>query len=303
MVNYELLRTFAAVVAAGSHAEAARRRHVSVSAISQQLKALEVQLGVTLFERIGRRAVPTVAARALAQQLRAPLETLEATVEALRDEHSGVRGEVALGAPRAFARTFLRPRLAALLRQQPGLTVRLELGVPSVLEAALLSGRIDLAVLGRAPESDLLLGGPLHTETFVLVGAPAYLDKAGRPRDLEALVLHPFIVFDGDRAMHRPWWRATFGRRTPDRAQVRAAVPDLDEMAAWVEAGLGLAVLPDYVVASRIKAGELEVLRPRRRGVAPRPARSALHWVERRHVAATPKRTALKQALLGPPPR
>ena len=60
-------------------------------------------------------------------------------------------------------------------------------------------------------------------------------------------------MFDRDLAMHAPWWRATFGRRAALPDTIVAEAGELEAMLALVEAGVGLAVLPDYVVAGRAK--------------------------------------------------
>src|SRR5689334_12220911 len=111
-MNLELLRTFVDAASAPSLGAAAERRHVTKSAVSQQLKTLEAQLGLRLFERTGRHVRPTETARALADTLRRAFALVDDALEAATETEAAVRGTLRIGAPRPFARVWLRPRLA-----------------------------------------------------------------------------------------------------------------------------------------------------------------------------------------------
>src|SRR3954465_850978 len=104
LINQELLRTFVAAATSQTFGEAALRRHVTKSAISQQIKALEVQLGAPLFERVGRRARPTESGLALADVLRREFEIIDDALDAVASAQREVKGEIRIGAPRSFSR-------------------------------------------------------------------------------------------------------------------------------------------------------------------------------------------------------
>jgi len=260
-IDLELLRTFVAAEAAPNLTMAAAARRVTKSAVSQQLRALEAQMGVALFERVGRHVRPTETARTLAASLRAAFATVDASVEAARDREGAVRGALRLGAPRPFTRFWLRRPLAELLARYPDLLMNVSFGVPSELERRLLAGELDLAVLARAPESPTLATTPLFVETFQALAAPSYLAAHGTPRSAADLAAHRFVAFDGDLPMHAAWWRAAFGPRAPLAGTIACYVASLDEMQALAVAGAGIVVLPDYVAADSVRAGDLVVLR------------------------------------------
>ena len=69
-------------------------------------------------------------------------------------------------------------------------------------------------------------------------------------------------MFDRDLAMHAPWWRAAFGGRGEPPATIVGEVASLEEMQALAEEGVGIAVLPDYLVAAALTARRLVVLPP-----------------------------------------
>jgi DNA-binding transcriptional LysR family regulator len=295
-VDYELLRTFVAAAAARTFSEAARRRFVTVSAVSQQVKTLEVQLGVPLFDRLGRRVRLTDAGRDLQAALQTQFAHIEEALEAAASARGLVRGRLTLGAPRTFGRFWLRPRLPPLLRQHPELRVTVQFDVPSVLERRLADGALDLAILVREPELPGIDSAPLYTETFLAVAAPSYVSLRGAPRIPADFRAHRYLVFDGALAMHAPWWRATFGPRTPLPADIVCEVASLEEMLALAEAGVGIAVLPDYQLEEPIAAGRVRPLAPPPRSAA-RPARNTIFLAWRRNAADSARLRAARTAL------
>ena len=303
MLNYELLRTFLAAGTAPTFTAAAAGRHISISAVSQQIRALEVQLGVPLFERAGRRVRLTPAGQGLVAALRPAFVQIEAALAATLADHAVVRGPVAIGAPRSFGRVWLHPRLAPLLRAHPELAVRIEFDVPSALERRLVDGALDLVVLAQPAELAGVATQAIASETFVAVASPAYLRAHGAPRTRAEFQRHRFLVFDRDAAMHGPWWRAAFGGRGELPATIVGEVASLEEMQALAEEGVAIAVLPDYLVAPALTAGRLVVLAPDGGARRPRPARNTLFLGWRTSAITTARLRATREALLAPGPR
>ncbi len=293
-MNLELLRTFVAAEAAPTLSAAAATRRVTKSAISQQLKTLEAQLGVTLFERVGRNVRPTDAARTLAASLRAAFATIDDSVDAARERQGAVRGLVRVGAPRPFAGFWLRPRLAALLGAHRELVIEVTFGVPSELERRLAAGDLDLAILVRGPETPAVETKPLFVETFEAVASPRYLERQGTPRTADDFEQHRLVVFDEDLPMHAAWWRAAFGGRAALRGRIACRIASLDEMRALAIAGAGVAVLPDYFVADAVADGSLVVVNPRARKSS---ARNPIVLAWRRGIAQTARLRAVRDAL------
>lgn len=290
LINYELLRTFIAVAGAPTFAEAARRRNVTPSAVSQQMSALEVQLGVGLFERVGRRAMLTEAGAQLAAVLRERFADIEEALELVVRDASGIRGRVRLGAPRPFFAHWMQPRLSALLCSHPELELEVRFDGPSALGRMLLAGELDLAVLVEPFVEPSLTSALLYVEELVAVAPAGHANR----EDIEAL---RWIVFDDDLPMHAPFWRATFGVKAPLPPKIVARVASLDAMLAMVIAGVGAAVLPGYLVESAIAAGQVSRL-----GIAaPRPVENPIHLAWRAAGLDTARRRAVREALHAPP--
>ena len=291
-LNLERLQTFVVAAQAATFAEAARQRGVSVSAVSQQVRGLEAQLGERLFERVGRRVRLTAEGRALLDAAARHLGELDEAVRRLSRARTEVEGLVSVGSPRTFGEAWLVPRLPPLLAAHPGLTIKVDLQVPSVLERRLAEGALDLAILVRPTEQAGLVGRVLAQERFVAVAAPRLIAKWG-PAVSEAMLAElRWLIFDRDRPMHEWWWRATFGHRAPPTAVV-AEVPSLEVLAGLAEQAVGPVVLPDYLVAPQLAGGRLAVV-----PVAPRrPAVNSLFLAWRRSVVETARLVAVKAAL------
>jgi DNA-binding transcriptional LysR family regulator len=293
-MDLDLLRTFVVAEDAATLGIAAQKLHVTKSAVSQKLKVLEAQLGVRLFERVGRNVRPTDAARSLAQSLRSAFALVDDAVETVRDGHGAIGGEVRVGAPRPFTASVLRPRIAKLLVAHPDVVLDLSFGTPTELESRLLAGDLDLAVLARAPESDRITTTELFVETFVAVASPRYVERRGTPRAAEDWDEHRIVVFDRDLPMHGAFWRAAYGRASL-RGTIACRVASLDELRAFAEAGVGIAVLPDYFVEDALGRGRLVAIRPPRSAAA----RNSLVVAARSNAVVPARVRVVREALVG----
>ncbi|EPX57900.1 hypothetical protein D187_004434 [Cystobacter fuscus DSM 2262] len=296
--NHEALWTLWEVSRAGTHAAAAARLGITPSAVGQQLKALEARVGVALFERVGRRARLTAAGAALVARLGEHLPALDAALEEASEAHRAVRGEVSLGGPWPFFRFWLRPRLPGLLERHPELRLNVRFDVPSLLVRRLLAGELDVALVGVLPEAPGLEVRRVGQEEFVAVASPDHVRRWGTPRTAREFAAQRFIAFDADLAMLGPWWRAAFGAREPLPTHVVCRIANLDEMLALAEAGSGIAVLPDYLVAPAIRAGRVVVLAPESGRRSGRRPRGTLWVAWRRAAAPTARFLAVRDWLL-----
>lgn len=294
-VNLELLRTFVAAAQQPSFAATAALRRVSVSAISQNIRGLEEQLGMHVFERVGRRVRLTPAARALAVELEAHLRAIDDAVARARGGLAQVAGRVVVGGPRSFGAHYVVPRLTSLMKREPNLQLEMRFDVPSVLERQLADGSLDFAVLVRPAELSGIAVTQVATETFVCVAAPELVSRLPEARTHGALLAWPWLVFDADRAMLGPWWRAAFGRSAQRFESPTASVASLEQLLDFAMAGVGATVLPDYLVAEHIQRGALREVASTRR-----PVRNPIYLAWRSGLVETGLTTAVRDALTEP---
>jgi DNA-binding transcriptional LysR family regulator len=239
------LATFTAVAEEGSFTRAAGRLHVVQSAVSSNVRALERELGVTLFDRSTHRVQLSEAGRAFLPEARRTLAAAAAARDAVDQLRGGLRGTVRVGmmlAPRQAGISVPRV-LAALREDHPGIEVVLEIGATTLNAERVRRGRLDIAFVGLAadsiPELELT---PLLSEKMQLVVAPEH-PLAGRESvALEELARETFV--DGPPE----WGTRIANERAFAGAGVRRnlayAVADRSLTVDFVRYGLALAIVP-----------------------------------------------------------
>src|SRR5262249_54479370 len=143
--------------------------HIAQPSLSKQIQALEVELGVRLFDRIGRRLELTDAGRLLLPYARRVLREVADAHDALQHWGSLEHGRVAIGAPPTVGAHLLPRTLADFSRRFPGIELRLHEMGASRLAVLLAEGAVDLAVISMALPS--LAGVELFSEELVVAVA------------------------------------------------------------------------------------------------------------------------------------
>ncbi|ARF79123.1 LysR family transcriptional regulator [Kitasatospora aureofaciens] len=178
------LRYFAAVVDEGSFTAAAARLHVSQSGISTQVAKLERELGQMLLERSGRRVRLTPAGEAVLPLAKSALATLDAIEHTAAEFADAVRGRVRLGMIMGCSIPPFLDTVADLGRTHPGIDLSLHEGHSDLLQAQVLSGSLDLALIGFAGEADPGLDVDLVVDERIVAAVPV-----GHPLDRAELKL------------------------------------------------------------------------------------------------------------------
>ncbi len=253
MDTIEALRTFVRVVETGSLTAVAREMNASQSTITRYIHQLEDHFGVRLLHRTTRHLSLTDDGIGLHDHATRILESVEAMELALGQHKSSSAGHVRVAAPVSMGMLLMK-RVPILLARYPGLTVEM------ILQDRLgdmVEERLDLAVtVGDVPGLSLIKRG-LGTVTRIAVAAPDYLRRRGWPRQPEDLVGHDCIVrrmTPGDEE-----WRLTGPEGTSEVA-VHGVVSTNNHEAVRNAAvnGLGIALLPEYLVVDDLRAGRLE---------------------------------------------
>ncbi|MGW7267928.1 LysR family transcriptional regulator [Streptomyces sp. NPDC054842] len=178
------LRYFAAIVDEGTFTAAAHRLHVSQSGISTQVAKLELELGQQLLDRSGRRIRLTPAGEAVLPLAKNVLATLEAIKHAAAEFAEAVRGRVRLGMIMGCSIPAFLDTVADLGHTHPGIEVSLHEGYSDDLQAQVLAGSLDLALIGYAS------GVAPGLEESVVIDEPiAAAVPAGHPLDRPGLRL------------------------------------------------------------------------------------------------------------------
>ncbi len=258
-MNTDAIEVFIEVMQRGSFAAVARARGVAPSSISRSVAALERELGLRLFQRTTRRLAPSEAGTLYFERVQPLLEELERAHQQVLDIGEQPRGTLRVTAPVSFAQQALLPLLPALLDRHPHLHVDLRLTDAMV---DLVSERIDVAVrLGRLADSDFVARRVAGFD-FVVCAAPRYLEEHGRPRRPADLARHECLVFMMGQPRSR-WRLRRKGQVEEIEVAGRCMMSNAMAVARAAVLGLGIALLPRWLVAKELAAGELVALLPR----------------------------------------
>lgn len=245
------LLAFDAVARTGSFTGAARDLALTQGAVSRQVAALEGQMGLALIERGGRRVRLTEAGAAYASRVRAALEMLgQGALEALgQAPERGLR----LAILPTFGTRWLMPRIPGFVRRHPEITLQFATRIGHFdfaaegMDAAIHSGRADW------PGARMTL---LMQESVVPVAAPSLLAGGRNWRDLPVLAL---------ASRPRAWSEWLAARREAGAAPLSEPVPvmrfeQFATLAQAAAAGMGLALMPAFLIRPELDAGALEAL-------------------------------------------
>jgi len=256
-IAFELAETLAAVVDEGSLDGAARRLHVTPSAVSQRIKALEEQLGRVVLVR--SRPVRTTEAGAAVVRLARQTALLEHdALAALGVDEDGtalVSVPLAVNAD-SLATWFLEP-LARLMQRHP-VVFELHRDDQDFTAGLLESGTVMGAVTSRSTPVAGCRVSPLGVMRYEAVATPEYLAR-WLPGGVttEALEIAPLVDFDR-RDDLQSQWLAALG--TDAAAPPRSYVPASNDFAAAIKLGLGWGLLPGFQSAAELASGLLERL-------------------------------------------
>ncbi|WP_201160088.1 LysR substrate-binding domain-containing protein, partial [Rhodoplanes elegans] len=197
------LRYFTVLGEQLSFTRAAALVHVTQPTLSHQIRRLEDELGVRLFDRIGRRVVLTEQGEALLPGIVAALHGIDAAVRGLRSGGEALAGTLAAGAVHSVALRLMPRCTAAFLARHPGVRIVVEDLAAPVIEARMREGTLDVGI-GYAPAGDdALTFEPLYEEELVLA-VPATHPLAGRRRvRMSALHHMPLILLTRSFATRR----------------------------------------------------------------------------------------------------
>lgn len=257
--DFEAWAVFAAVVEHRSFSAAADALAVSKATVSKAISRLEARLGTTLFHRTSRRLTLTDSGRALSEHAQRIRNEGEAAEEAAFESASAPAGLVRIAAPLTFGIKHLAPVMADFLAAHPGIKLDLRL---SDARIDIVAEGVDVAIrIAELPDSSLR-ARRLGAVTGHIIASPAYFDQHGRPRHPADLASHACFTYAN--LANPDVWR--FRKAGGEEATVRVDGPirtdNGEAMLPALRAGLGVAVLPGFIVDEDLAAGRLEAVLP-----------------------------------------
>ena len=271
------MAVFATVVELRSFSAAARLLGLTKSAVSKQVSRLEAALGAQLLRRTTRSLGLTEAGRALygsASEALAMCRDAEGVLSELSDD---ARGLLRVTAPMTWGRTCLVPLLPGFLAAHPHVQVQLVL-VDRPVDLA--EEAYDLAIrLTREPPEGMV-ARRLAPIDYVLCASAQSRVNVRTPSELAAT---PCLRY-GEGDAHSPWrFRSGDGRVQQVKVQGPLMLNSSEALRDAVRAGLGVALLPRYLVTEMLRAHELRALLPAWTPLAPITSQPHILWLRDRH--------------------
>lgn len=260
-IDWDRLRVFYHVAEAGSFTKAGEQLNLSQSAVSRQISALEEQLHVTLFHRHARGLLVTEQGDLLYRTAREVYGRIAMAEAQLTDSKDRPDGHLTVTATTGFSVIWLMPRIVEFMDRYPeiSITIRIEDG-----ELDLSMREADVAIRMMRPQQPDLIQRHLMTIHFHFYASPHYLKAWGTPKSLPDLEKHRLIVYDHGplKGIVSPdWLPRSYGSDRPQRHPA-LTVNSMLAMRRAVESGLGIAILPDYVLEGTERKVRLNIDAP-----------------------------------------
>lgn len=257
-ITLHQLRTLRAVADHLSFSAAASDLHLSQPSVSYQVKELEEALGVDLLDRQGKRVRLTEAGVILYDYARRILNLVDEAAVAIEQLRGLERGSLRVGASTTVGIYVVPLALGAFKKRNPGLHVALEIGSRERLQAGVLNGELDVAVLSppvKDPELECL---PFMDDELVLVVPAGHRLAAQKPVTLADFAGEPFLMREPASDTRQKVEEAA--RRAGVHLQVAMELGSNGAIKHAVEGGLGVAVLSRHAVTLERSSGDLVVV-------------------------------------------
>ncbi|ACL63214.1 LysR substrate-binding domain-containing protein [Methylobacterium nodulans] len=261
MRNLTDLYYFAKVAEHGGFSAASRVLDQPKSTLSRRIAALERDLGVRLIQRTNNRFALTEIGSAYVAHCQAMIAEAQAAQQVVENWRAEPTGTLRVSCPIALAQARVSEIVARFMIAHPGVSVRF---IATNRTVDLIEEGIDVALRVRFPpleESDLVMR-VLSDSTQAIVGAPALLDRLGRPSAPEALA--GMDALDLIRQDRNHVWHLTHqdGRSVAIPFAPRLVSDDMLTLRQAAREGVGVVRLPTYLVQAALDKGDLEAVLP-----------------------------------------
>ena len=246
---------FARVVADGSFSRAAESLRLPKATVSRRVMALESALGERLLLRTTRRLSVTDFGRGILEHAVRIGEEVDAAEQFASSRQARPSGRLRLTMPGDFAVFVLAPLLARFAREQPGVTLEIDLTSRFV---DLVGENYDLAIrMGPLRDDASLAARRVVSLTSGLFASPDYVARRGMPTEPEALMEHDVVAVLGRSGEPMPWVLTRGSERWEGRPPARATANSPELLMRMAAAGAGIAIAHDRFAAAWVVRGEL----------------------------------------------
>lgn len=261
MVNLEWYRTFKAVYTIGTLTGAAEHLFISQPGVSLHLNSLESYVGYKLFERTGRKMIPTERGKVLYNAVSEPLSKLEETEKNFQKSVEKTAPTISVGMCFETFQTTLEPYVSSL-----PFDLIITFGDYREMLEKLSQGILDLIITPKKGDSTNIWLEAFSSEQIILVGGKEtdmttfhdVLKSKNRYEAEDWLKQQKWYGTAGDMEHLFQFWTLNFGRKPGFRPNF--IVPNLNSIVRCLKGGYGLAAIPDFLCKKEIEKGELQLV-------------------------------------------
>jgi DNA-binding transcriptional LysR family regulator len=247
------LSLFAEVVEKRSFTGAAAAAGMVKATVSRRIAELERRVGCRLLQRTTRSVMPTDEGRRLYEQATRLVATAREATDLLSDVGGQPAGVLRVGAPVAFAQLYLAAAAVDFLRLYPDVQLQL---LPRTEPSNLVQEELDIAIRVGTLREASLVARRLAVDNVVAVASRGYIKAHGAPSTLAELSEHEVLRLSWEA--QRPGWRF---RGRPSRGGLRLqgkfVSSDASVVCEAAALGLGIAMMPSFIVAPAVRSGRL----------------------------------------------
>ena len=256
-MDWDKLKIFHAVTQAGSFTKASDILNLSQSAISRQIQSLEYELKTSLFERHARGLVLTDSGHKLYSTANEVISKIKEVETDFTEQKHKPSGKLVVTTVVGFGGIWLTPRIKEFRDKNPDIEVEL---IVTNEELDLSTREADVAIWMRAPKQKNYIQKKIIDINYHIYGSSKYCEEHGLPRTLNDLDKHNLITYGkgSPSPLSEKEWILKVGNKDKHKRKSVMKVNNIYSLLLAVESGVGLAALPDYMVAN--KPGLVKVL-------------------------------------------
>ncbi len=251
------MEAFMSVVDQGGFTDAAKKLGISKSAVSKHVSALEARLGARLLNRTTRRVSPTEIGLAYYDRAAVVLSGASEADEMVNAMQTAPRGALRVSVPVSFGISQVSRIVGSFLGEYPDVSVNMVLDDRFV---ELVAEGFDVAIRIGKLEDSSLRARKLTETRMVMVASPAYLAAKGRPKTIESLSDHVLLHYS--HLATGNFWRlkTRSGEERHVRVGGRLTANNGESLLRAAESGLGIALIPSFILGQSLTEGRVEVI-------------------------------------------
>jgi LysR family nitrogen assimilation transcriptional regulator len=254
-MDLKQLAALVTIAEVGSVTKAARLLHLVQPAVTRQIRTLEEEMGVPLFDRTRQGMIPTTAGEVLVERARRALQELDKARAEIRPDVQEVTGIVTVGVLESVIDLLVQPLVAAVADRYPGIELRLLSAYSGHLQQWLDVGDVDLSLLYNMANTPSLAMHPLLQERLWVVAPPEAGLTPQQAMPWEAVLQHPLVLPVSGHGLRALIDQARSS--TPTEPRIAIETNSMYVQKKLVLAGHGWTVLPAAGVAGDVSAGRL----------------------------------------------